>query len=113
MRRFWTKPKALTAVCIPCFAHFMHFLSLLFLFSVSFYCFLNFGLCDAALDNFNTLAVCKRIGFCRAMDQPFDGPLFQAVANQARALNQKMAETKNAAAAVAAVVRFGAEGRMD
>jgi len=55
------------------------------------------------LDNFNTLAVCKRIGFCRAMDQPFDGPLFQAVANQARALNQKMAETKNAAAAVAAV----------
>jgi len=52
------------------------------------------------LDNFNTLAVCRRVGFCRQIDSPFDGDLFNAIVDQAKVLTAN--ENKGAAAAVAA-----------
>jgi len=49
------------------------------------------------LDNFNTLAVCKRVGFCRAMDKPLDGDLLSAIVQQAKTLtNAEKASTKPA-----------------
>lgn len=57
----------------------------------------------SVLDNFATLAVCKRVGLCRDMDKPFDGNLLTAIADQARRLTAESAKTpKNPAAAVAA-----------
>jgi hypothetical protein len=53
------------------------------------------------LDNFNTLAVCRKIGMCKQIDSPFDGSVFQAVVKQAGILTQNKAKGVDAAAAAA------------